>query len=290
MDFLRRFFQGSRPRKVEISKRFRLGQPVGNGTMSKVWQAVDSQTGKTVALKVLDKVKTQALEQRFAGLNRPREGEIAVQLIHPNIVRTYDHGLTTQDEQFLVMEFLQGVGLQSLIGAQNPQMQRNCLSYCLQLGEALDHVHQQQFIHRDLCPRNILITNDGVLKLLDFGLMVPNTPPFRKPGNRTGTAMYMAPELIRRQPTDQRIDVFSYAVTCFEMFTKKFPWPSASTPEAIMQHVNEPPQELRALRPDLPESLTQVIMKGLQQNPSDRWQTVRQMVTALQTAQGAMKR
>ncbi|HWL07717.1 MAG TPA: serine/threonine-protein kinase [Planctomicrobium sp.] len=284
MNFLQRLFQVQGGQKTDIQKRFRLGQPIGNGTMSKVWRAVDTQTGKNVALKVLDKEKTLALEKRFAGLDRPREGVIAVKMIHPNIVRTFDHGMTTQDEQFLVMEFLEGVGLQSLIQTQNPQMKTNCLKYCVQLGEALDFFHQQQFIHRDLCPRNMMVTNDGTLKLLDFGLAVPNTAPFRKPGNRTGTAMYMAPELIRRQPTDQRIDIFSYAVSCYEMFTKTFPWPSASTPEAIMQHVHLPPQEIQTLVPKMPDALAKVIMKGLQQDPNQRWQTVREMVNELKGA------
>jgi len=282
MNFLRRLFSGSGGvPKVDIDKRFRKERPVGNGTMSKVWKAIDLQTGKTVALKILDKEKTIALEKRFVGMNRPSEGEMSVKLIHPHVVRTLDHGITRQDEQFLVMEFLEGNGLQSLIQARPPQMEANCLRFCLELGEALAYVHQQQFIHRDLCPRNLLITKDGKLVLLDFGLMVPNTPVFRKPGNRTGTAMYMAPELVRRQPTDQRIDVFSYAVTCYEMFSGRFPWPAARTLDAVMQHVNMPPQNLQELVPTLPDQLAQTIMKGLEKNPDDRWQTAAEMMSAL---------
>ncbi|HID21729.1 MAG TPA: serine/threonine protein kinase, partial [Planctomycetaceae bacterium] len=113
MDFFGRLF-GKRPKrqrlpKTDIEKRFALIARVGQGSMSKVWKARDSKTGLIVALKVLDKEKTQKLEARFRGLNRPSEGEIAVQLRHPHIVRTYEHGLTRNNEQFLVMEFIDGV-------------------------------------------------------------------------------------------------------------------------------------------------------------------------------------
>lgn len=285
MDFLKRLFQGwGQSDRVDIEKRFDLLNRVGQGSMSKVWRAVDKTTGKTVALKVLDKAKTIRLEQRFVGLNKPREGEIAVVLKHPNVVRTYEHGITTNDEQFLVMEFLEGVSLSFLVDAQNERMRSHCLAYAIQLGEALNYLHMNDWIHRDLCPRNVVVTNDNVIKLIDFGLMVPNTPEFRRPGNRTGTANYMAPELIKRQTTDQRIDIFSYAVTCFEMFTNQLPWPSADTMESVLQHVNKPPTDLRTLASDLDSQVCDAIMKGLSRSPDDRWRTAQRMVNEFRAA------
>lgn len=283
MSFLQRLFK-PRVAKVDIERRFQLQNRVGQGSMSKVWKAIDTTTGRTVALKVLDKAKTIRLEQRFVGLNRPSEGSIAVVLNHPNIVRTLEHGLTTQDEQYLVMEFVEGAGLSYLVDAQNERMKFHCLSYCVQIGEALDYLHSNEWIHRDLCPRNVLVTEDNVIKLIDFGLMVPNTPEFRKPGNRTGTANYMAPELIKRQPTDQRIDIFSYAVTCFEMFTRQLPWPSADSLETVLQHVNNPPREILKFAPDLDQQVAETIMKGLERDPDLRWRTVRRMVNELRAA------
>jgi len=285
MNFWKRLFANSSAvPKVQIEQRFQLQKRVGQGSMSKVWKAVDTRTGRTVAVKVLDKEKTLKLEQRFVGLNRPREGEIALTLQHKNIVRTTEHGLTTQDEQFLVMEFVEGAALTYFVEMQNDRMKSRCLDYCIQLGEALEYLHGQQWIHRDLCPRNILIANDDTVKLIDFGLMVPNTPPFRKPGNRTGTAAYMAPELIKRQPTDQRIDVYSYAMTCFEMFTGQLPWPAADTMEAVLQHVNSPPKSILKFRPDLDQQVAAAVMKGLERIPDQRWQAVRPMVTEFQSA------
>lgn len=282
MSFLSSLF-GSRVKKVNVQQRFQLIGRVGQGSMSKVWKAVDTKTGRTVALKVLDLAKTARLEQRFVGMNRPHEGEIAVVLKHPNVVQTFEHGITTENEQFLVMEFVEGVSLSYLVETQNDRMKDYALSYSVQLGEALDYLHCNEWIHRDLCPRNVIVTDENEIKLIDFGLMVPNTPDFRKPGNRTGTANYMAPELIKRQPTDQRIDIFSYGVTCFEMFTGTLPWPMADSLETVLQHVNKPPQEIRELVPDIDDQLSDAIMKAIERDPEQRWRTARRMVNELRS-------
>lgn len=279
MNFFKKLFDKTpKLEKCDVEGRFQLLGRVGQGSMSKVWKAVDKRTQKQVALKVLDKAKTYRLEQRFVGMVKPREGEIAVVLNHPNIVRSFEQGITTNDEQYIVMEYIDGVSLSYLVDLQNERMRENCLSYIIQLGEAMTYLHQNEWIHRDLCPRNVIITNDDEVKLIDFGLMVPNTPEFRKPGNRTGTANYMAPELIKRLPTDQRIDIFSYAVTCFEMYTKTLPWPSGDTLESVIQHVNNPPHDIREFRKDIDKQVADTIMTGLASEPNSRWRTMRKMV------------
>ncbi|QDU36747.1 Serine/threonine-protein kinase PknB [Maioricimonas rarisocia] len=285
MNFFKQLFR-RKPRieKIEIRRRFDLIGRVGQGSMSKVWRATDTLGGRMVALKVLDKAKTLRLEQRFVGLERPTEGEIAINLHHPNIVRTLEHGITSEDEQFLVMEFVEGVGLSYLVDLQNERMQKNRLWYIIQIGEALEYLHQQNWIHRDLCPRNIIVSNEDRIKLIDFGLVVPNTPPFRAPGNRTGTANYMAPELIKRLKTDQRIDIFSYAVTCFEMYTRELPWPAADSFESVLQHINQPPKDIRKLVEGIDEQVAAAIMKGLALHPDDRWPTTRRMVNDFREA------
>lgn len=287
MDFLKRLFQRKpKVEKVDIKRRFELHGRVGQGSMSKVWRATDTIGSKPVALKVLDKARLARLDNRFKslGLKRPHEGEISMSLRHPNIVKTLECGITTDDEEFLVMEFVDGVSLSYLVESQNTQMKKNCLWYCIQLGEALDAVHRAGYIHRDLCPRNVIVSNEYVVKLIDFGLVVPNTDPYKRPGNRTGTANYMAPELIKRQPTDERIDIFSYAVTCFEMFTKQLPWDSGDTLESVLQHINSPPRDIKKFAPKLDDQVCQAIMKGLERDPRDRWQTVREMILELRSA------
>ncbi len=269
--------------KVDIQKRFDLIFQLGPGSMSKVWKARDRKTGMLVALKILDKEKTAKLEARFRGLNRPSEGEVAVQLHHPNIVKTYEFGLTRQGEQFLVMEFIEGVSLSYLVEVQNEQMQKFRLDYMIQLGEAVAYLHENKWIHRDICPRNVLVNRENQVKLIDFGLVVPNREEFRRPGNRTGTVNYMAPELIKRQWTDHRIDIFSYAVTCYEMCSGHLPWEAVETLEMVLRRINQPPRPLHEVVPDVDPRLEEIIMKGLAINPDQRWQTAAEMTAALRT-------
>jgi len=270
--------------RVNLTKRFDMVARVGQGSMSQVWRARDTMTGKIVALKVLDVAKTQRLEQRFIGLDKPTEGTVAVTLKHPHIVKTFEHGISLKDEQFLVMEFVEGVGLGYLIDMQNELMRENRLRMMIQLGEALEYFHKENWIHRDLCPRNVLIDRDNQIKLIDFGLVVPNTADFQKPGNRTGTPSYMAPELIKRQKTDQRIDVFAYASTCFEMYTKRLPWDAAETLETVMQHINTPPADIREFVDDIDEQMAETIMRGLERNPKDRWASITRMLVQFRKA------
>lgn len=292
MKFLKSLFD-KKPRvpRTDITKRFELIGRVGQGSMSKVWRARDSKSGRTCALKVLDKVKTKRFEGRFdPKLQKPSEGEIAVQLKHPNIVQTWEWGLTRDNEQFLVMEFVEGLCLSYLVDVQNDQMKKNRLWYMIQLGEGIRHFHQQKWIHRDICPRNILVTEDDQIKLIDFGLVVPNTPAFQAPGNRTGTANYMAPELIKRQKTDQRIDIFSYAVTCYEMYTRRYPWEAGETLEMVMQHINSPPVQIQTLVPDIDQQVASAIMKGLALNPGDRWQKIDDMIDEFRQARDRLEK
>lgn len=285
MNFLKQLFsRGPRVEKTDISKRFNLHGRVGQGSMSKVWKATDYNTGRTVALKVLDKEKTLKHEARFPGLNKPGEGEIAIQLRHPCIARTLEHGWTTDMEQFLVMEFIEGQSLSYLVLTPNKDYVRNRLKLAIQLGQAIEYFHQQNFIHRDICPRNIMVDDKQSIKLIDFGLVVPNTPAFQQPGNRTGTANYMAPELVKRLKTDQRIDIYSYAVTLYEMWTKRMPWDlKGDSYDAVIQHINTPPTDIRTLVPKMPEHVAAAIMKGLATRADDRWPTMTAMLEALQS-------
>ncbi|MEX2287615.1 MAG: serine/threonine-protein kinase [Planctomycetaceae bacterium] len=280
MKFLKSLFnkQPQLP-KTDLEKRFHLLGRVGQGSMSRVWRAHDSITGKPVALKILDTEKPQRFESRFMGLNKPTEGQVAASLHHRNIVRTFECGVSTKRQQFLVMEFINGVSLSYLVEMQNQTMRDNRLRFILEFGDALYYFHRQNWIHRDVCPRNVLLDTGYQVKLIDFGLAVPNTPPFRKPGNRTGTVSYMAPELIKRQPTDQRIDIFSFAASCYEMFTQQLPWDHSDVSlETVLQHINRPPVDIRDLEPGVDDQVADAIMKGLATLPNDRWSSMEEML------------
>jgi serine/threonine-protein kinase len=269
--------------KIDVSARFELLRDAISGTMSNFHLARDITTGKHVGLKLLDKDKTAAFEARFKGLNKPSEGEIAMQLKHPRIVETYEHGYTTTGAQYIMMEFVQGAGMNVLIPANDPILEGHRLILIKQMLEAIDALHKAGFIHRDICPRNFIVWPDGKsLKLIDFGLTVPATPPYMQPGNRTGTPLYMAPEIVRRRPTDQRVDIFAFGVTAFYLLAGQHPWPSTDTTgKTALQHDTVQPIPLTTLRPKVNKTLAKVIHQCLSPNPADRPASAEAILKAL---------
>jgi len=268
--------------KVDIAGRYEILREAVSGTMSDFHMARDRATDRIVGLKILDKAKTDALESRFKGLKKPTEGEIAVSFNHPRIVTTYSHGITTNDEQFLVMEFLDGPGLNSLIIGQSKLLDGNRLTLARQAAEALEAVHNAGYIHRDICPRNFVCSKDGAsLKLIDFGLTVPAEKDFMLPGNRTGTPNYMAPEVVRRKPTDQRLDIFAYGVSMYELFAFDLPWQRGSDGRAAMAHGMTDAPPLRKFYPKIQPILEAAIHKCMEADPNNRFQSITQFLKAI---------
>ena len=259
MAFKDLFKSRSPGKKLNVKARFELLKEAMSGTMSQVYKARDRETNEVVALKVLDPQKTKDLEARFRGIKKPTEGEIAVRFDHPLIVKTYEHGLTTDGAQYLVMEFLEGVGMNSSLYMKDKSLDGHRVNCIRQTAEALAVVHQTGFIHRDICPRNLLMAGDGrTLKLTDFGLSVPAEGHFLAPGNRTGTPNYMAPELVRRRQTDKRLDVFAFGVTAYEICTFELPWMPGDTGLAAMAH-DTPPTDIKKYRPQINPKLAKAI-------------------------------
>jgi serine/threonine protein kinase len=268
---------------VNLEKRFELLGRTGQGSMSKVWRARDRESGRTVCLKVLDREKTAKFEARFPGMKRPSEGVICMTLRHKNIVQTFEHGLSKLKEPFLVMELIDGMGLNFLIETRSPQLEGHRIDILTQFADGLEHMHKQGYLHRDICPRNIMVTRDGVVKIIDFGLTVPYTKEFCKPGNRTGTTNYLAPELIRRQTTDHRVDLFSLGVTAYELFTGELPWEKGPSEKLLRSMVNVPGRDPREVRKDLDEATALFLMKAIDRDPAKRFQRPHAFREALKT-------
>jgi serine/threonine protein kinase len=249
--------------------------------MSKVWRARDRNIGRVVCLKVLDKEKTARFEARFPGLNRPMEGAVLVSLHHRNVVKTFDYGLTYQGEQFLVMELIEGNGLNFLIETRSPNLNGKRIDYLIQIADGVEYIHQQRYLHRDICPRNIMVNQESVVKIIDFGLTVPYTPDFCKPGNRTGTPSYLAPELIKRVTTDHRVDLFALGVTAYETFTGKLPWEKTESLQTLLSHLNSSGKDPREYRTDLEEPAAKLLIKAIARDPRERFQTAAEFREAL---------
>lgn len=271
-------------RKVDIDERFELLRTAISGTMSKFYAARDRENDAVVGLKLCDLEKFTFFENRFRGLNKPSEGEISARMVHPNIIRTLEYGLSTKNEPYLILEFIDGPGLNTLIHARDEErLGGKRMSLIHQMADALHYVHQQGFIHRDICPRNFICTADiETIKLIDFGLTVPATEAFMRPGNRTGTPLYMAPEIVRRRATDQRVDIFAFGISLYQLLTFELPWPVGDASAlAALNHDSTHPKSIFDYRPDLDRNLGATIMRCIHANPQDRIQNMEAVVNAL---------
>ena len=154
------------------------------------------------------------------GLKKPSEGEICMALRHDNIVRTYEHGITTKGEPYLVMEWVEGLGLNYLVETRSPQLKGNRINYLGQLCDAVEYMHDNKCLHRDLCPRNVMVDKEGVVKLIDFGLTIPYTPDVLRPAATAPARRTSSPRRSSAgKPTDHRVDLFALGVTAYEVFT-----------------------------------------------------------------------
>jgi serine/threonine protein kinase len=277
---LKQLFGGGRSR-VNIKDRFDVKGKSGMGSMSKVFRAFDKQLKRTVCLKILDKEKTAQFEARFTGLKKPSEGEISVALKHAHIVETIEHGLTTTGEPYLVQEWVTAHGLNAMVDAVHPALDGNRAKILAQAAEALEYMHQQKYIHRDICPRNVLVTDAMQVKLIDFGLTIPYKPEFCKPGNRTGTAQYLAPEVIKRMATDHRVDLFALGVTAYETYTRELPWGQFESVQVQMSAFQNPGADPREHVPDLDEATAEFLTKAIDRDAGKRFQSAREFRTAL---------
>ena len=271
-------------KQLDVSARFRLERQATTGTMSTFRVANEIGTNKLFGIKFLDEEKTTYFKNRFKGLNKPGEGEIAVKIKHPRIVETYEHGKTTTGEEYILMEYIDGPGLDSLLRRRDPAIFGDRrLTLIRQMAKAISAVHEAGFIHRDVCPRNFICDKQiANLKLIDFGLTVPDEAEYRLPGNRTGTPQYMAPEIVRRRATDQRVDVFAFGVTIYRLLTFEHPWGTTDTTGVgALAHDTTAVTSILDHRSDLNPKLAKAIHRCLEVNPNDRPDTMKRFLALI---------
>jgi serine/threonine-protein kinase len=272
ISFLQKLGDIFKDRRVDLGERFELVREAVYGTMSNFHMARDRTNNQIVGLKILDAAKTAAFESRFKGLKKPPEGKIALQLKHPRIVDTFEAGLSKDGKPFIVMEFVEGNGLNTLIYNRDPILEGKRHLLFRQMAEAIEGVHKAGFIHRDVCPRNFIVSPDGTtLKLIDFGLTLPKEREYMLPGNRTGTPLFMAPEIVRRKQTDERVDLFALGVSAYQMWTFDFPWPSSDTTgRGALQHDSRDPIPISEKVPKINRMAARTIMQCIAADPNNR--------------------
>ncbi|TWU10066.1 Serine/threonine-protein kinase PknB [Novipirellula galeiformis] len=275
--------------RINVELRFDRMRTSATGTMSNFFVAIDRENKRTVGVKLLDVEKMEQFEARFKGLKKPSEGEIALGMKHPNVVETYEAGLTTKGQPILVMEYIEGPSLQHVIvNRQETELKGKRMALIRQMAEAIRYVHSRDFIHRDICPRNFICFPDfSGLKLIDFGLTVPATRHFMAPGNRTGTPLYMSPEIVRRRPTDRRVDIFSFGITCYSLCCFEHPWQGdVVNGKAALHHDTSPPKDLITRCPGIEPRLARAIMGALHPNVEQRIASMDQFLQAVKSLEG----
>ena len=241
---------------------------LGEGPLSEVYKAVDLQLGRTVALKILRahaEIDPQA-DTRFL-----REAKHTSSLDHPNIATIYEYG-RDQGTSFIAMEFLQGRTLDKIIPDRSLGYEE-CLRIAVQVTSALSTVHKSNLIHRDLKPGNILLQDDGSLKLLDFGIArARDEAGITQHGMLVGTVLYMSPEQVRGDDLDFRSDIFSLGAVLYHVMTRALPFPGESFPEVCMAILDgQPARRPSEVRSGFPKHLEDFLARCLQVDPSQRF-------------------
>lgn len=259
-----------------IDSRYRLERLLGTGGMAEVWLAEDRRLSRWVALKILRNEDPELA----SGL--AREARLVARLQHPNIVAVHDAG-EHDGRPYLVMEYVHGHSLRGLLEARGRLSEAEAIRYGLQAAVALEYAHAAGIIHCDIKPENLMVDEQGAAKLTDFGvsLTVNRTMTPDQARDILGTLAYLAPEVIQGAPPDPRSDVYSLALTLYELVAGRVPFEGA-TPAAIAgQRLARPAPPLRTLAPEASPALESALARALSPNPDGRWPTVADFAAAL---------
>lgn len=265
-----------------LGNRYEIIQKVGNGGMATVYKATDLVLKRYVAVKILrDEFTTdEEFIKRFE-----TEAQSAAKLVHPNIVSIFDVGVDN-GIYYIVMELIQGKTLKEIIlEERGPLPWKWSVNVAIQIASALEMAHKNNIIHRDIKPHNIIITEDGVAKVTDFGIAkAVSNSTITAFGKTIGSVHYFSPEHARGGYTDAKSDLYSLGVVMYEMVTGKVPF-DADTPVSVaLKHMQEEPVPPIEENPNLPEALNKIILKALKKDPMLRYQTATELLQDLKTA------
>jgi serine/threonine-protein kinase len=260
--------------------RYRVESLLGQGGMGAVYKAFDTELGRTVALKLVRPELAASLEtmQRFK-----QELLLASKISHKNILRIHDLG-DSDGTKFISMAFVDGSNLAGVIERDGPLPLDRALKFTNQLCSALEAAHREGVVHRDLKPENILIDQADNLYVSDFGLaksLAPEASSMTRVGQLMGTPRYMSPEQVEGKEVDQRSDLYSLGLILFEIYTAEVPFRGESALQIMYQRVTADPKDPRTLRRDLPDYLATIILKCLERDPANRYQSAREILTDL---------
>jgi serine/threonine-protein kinase len=264
-----------------IDSRYRITSRIGTGGMADVYCAHDEHLGRDVALKILHRRFSQ--DQEFVERFR-REASSAAGLQHPNVVNVYDRG-TYDGTYYIAMEFLRGRTLKDVISAEAPLDPDRAIDIAIQILRAAGFAHKRGVIHRDFKPRNVIVDDEGRVKVTDFGIARAGASEITEAGSIMGTAQYLSPEQAQGQPVTEASDLYSIGVLLYEMLSGRIPFTGDSAVAIALRHLTEHPPPL----PEAPAALDVVVTQALEKEPERRFQSAEDFIAALEQARGQIQ-
>jgi TolB-like protein len=269
-----------------IAGKYRITEEIGRGGMGIVYKAEDIKLKRTVALKFLPHQWTSDAQARERFIH---EAQAASALDHPNICNIHEIEETDDGRLYIAMAFYEGESLREKI-KRGPLGGKEAADIAIQVGQGMAKAHEKGIVHRDIKPANILITSDGVAKIVDFGLAkLAGQVKLTREGTTIGTVAYMSPEQARGDAVDQRTDIWSLGVVLYEMLAGKLPFKGDFEQTLIHSILKTEPEPITKFRKDLPAGLENIIAKALTKNPSSRYQTMDEFVEDLQAVAEGLK-
>lgn len=259
----------------KLDGRYEITELIGVGGMADVYKAIDIMENRTVAVKILKDEFSNSEEF----LRRFRNESKAIALLsHPNIVKIYDVGFT-DEIQFIVMEYIDGITLKEFIDQQGVLRWKDALHFVTQILRALQHAHDKGIVHRDIKPQNIMLFSDGTIKVMDFGIARFVRIDGKTLSDKTiGSVHYISPEQARGDMTDERSDIYSVGVMLYEMLTGRKPFDGDNPVAVALKHMEEEAVPPRDIVPSIPEALEEIVIHAMERDPSRRYQSAAEMI------------
>lgn len=261
-----------------IAKRYEILKSIGHGGMADVYLAFDTILKREVAIKVLksDNASDEISLERFR-----REAQASTKISHPSIVEIYDVG-DEDDSHYIVMEYVKGYTLKQLLKKRGAIAPRETVWMMKQLTGALLEAHKNGLIHRDIKSQNVLIKDDGTIKLADFGIAVlHNSVQLTSKDSVLGSVHYLAPELVKGDPASMQSDIYSLGIVMFEILTGDVPF-KADTPAGVaLKHIKNQVPDVRTINPAIPQSVSNIVIRATARDPKERYPNVAYMLKDL---------
>ncbi len=264
----------------KINDRYQIIKSIGEGGMANVYLALDTILDRNVAVKVLrgDLAHDEKFVRRFQ-----REALAASSLSHPNIVEVYDVG-EDNGNYYIVMEYIEGRQLKQLLKKREKLTLTEAIDIMLQVTDGMSTAHDAYIIHRDIKPQNIMILDNGVVKITDFGIaMAMNSTQLTQTNSVMGSVHYLPPEQANGKSATLQSDVYSMGILMYELITGKLPYKGNNAVEIDLKHLKEPFPSIKKDMPEIPQSVENIILRATAKNPKNRYSDAREMYNDLRT-------